>query len=138
MSPWRVAWGEGKGGVRVRPEERAEDRAAGILTSKKGHVVKAVVNETVIAEAPVEDLIKIEGNWYFPPSSVKAELLETSPTPYTCPWKGECQYFTVNVDGQRLQDRAWSYPTPYPTAFDRVGKDFSDYVAFWKEVQVVE
>ena len=37
-----------------------------------------------------------------------------------------------------LQDRAWSYPTPYPTAFDRVGKDFSNYVAFWKEVKVVE
>jgi uncharacterized protein (DUF427 family) len=100
--------------------------------------VKAVVNDTVIAEAPVEDLIKIEGNWYFPPSSVKSELLETSPTPYTCPWKGECQYFTVNAGGQRLQDRAWSYPTPYPTAFDRVGKDFSNYVAFWKEVEVVD
>lgn len=100
--------------------------------------MKAVVNDTVIAEAPVEDLIKIEGNWYFPPSSVNAELLEKSPTPYTCPWKGECQYFTVSAGDQRLQDRAWSYPQPYPTAFDRVGKDFSDYVAFWKEVEVVD
>ena len=98
--------------------------------------MKAVVGDTVIAEAPKEDLISIEGNWYFPPSSVQARLLEKSPTPYTCPWKGECQYFTVQVDGQRLQDRAWSYPTPYSSAFDRVGKDFSDYVAFWKEVQV--
>jgi uncharacterized protein (DUF427 family) len=100
--------------------------------------MKAVVGDTVIAEAPKEELISIEGNWYFPPSSVKSELLEQSPTPYTCPWKGECQYFTVNVDGQRLQDRAWSYPQPYPTAFDRVGKDFSDYVAFWKEVRVTD
>ncbi|GAB3799910.1 DUF427 domain-containing protein [Humibacter antri] len=100
--------------------------------------MKAVVNDIVIAEAPVEELIKIEGNWYFPPSSVKSELLTTSPTLYTCPWKGECQYFTVNAGGQRLQDRAWSYPHPYPTAFDRVGKDFSDYVAFWKEVQVLD
>ena len=37
-----------------------------------------------------------------------------------------------------LQDRAFSYPNPLPTAFDRVGKDFSNYVAFWKEVRVVE
>ena len=37
-----------------------------------------------------------------------------------------------------LQDRAWSYPTPYPSSFDRVGKDYSNYVAFWKDVQVVE
>jgi uncharacterized protein (DUF427 family) len=100
--------------------------------------MKAVLNDTVIAEAPREDLIAIEGNWYFPPASVKPDLLEQSATPYTCPWKGECQYFTVKVDGRRLQDRAWSYPHPYPSAFHRVGKDFSDYVAFWKEVRVTE
>ena len=100
--------------------------------------MKAVIGDTVIAEAPKEDLISIEGNWYFPPSSVNMELLTTSATPYTCPWKGECQYFTVEIDGEKLQDRAFSYPTPYPTAFDRVGKDFSNYVAFWKEVKVVE
>ncbi|MEO7146279.1 MAG: DUF427 domain-containing protein [Terrimesophilobacter sp.] len=100
--------------------------------------MQAVLNGTVIAEAPKEDLISIEGNWYFPPSSVKSELLETSPTPYTCPWKGECQYFSVKDGDTVLQDRAFSYPTPYPSAFDRVGKDFSNYVAFWKEVQITE
>ncbi len=100
--------------------------------------MKASVGTTVIAEAAKEDLIQIEGNWYFPPASLKPGFLETSATPYTCPWKGECQYFTVTVDGQKLQDRAWSYPTPYPTAFDRVGKDFSNYVAFWKEVKVTD
>ena len=100
--------------------------------------MKAVIDGNVIAEAPKEDLIKIEGNWYFPPSSVNQELLEKSPTPYTCPWKGECQYFSVKDGDALLQDRAWSYPTPYPTAFDRVGKDFSNYVAFWKDVRVVE
>jgi uncharacterized protein (DUF427 family) len=100
--------------------------------------MRAVLGDTVIAEAPHEDLIRIEGNWYFPPASVDEQHLKTSPTPYTCPWKGECQYFTVTVDGQDYPDRAWSYPTPYPTAFDRVGKDFSNYVAFWKDVEVVE
>ncbi len=39
---------------------------------------------------------------------------------------------------QLLQDRAWSYPTPFPSAFDKVGQDFSGYVAFWKEVRVVD
>ena len=100
--------------------------------------MKAVMGDTVVAEAPKDELISIEGNWYFPPSSVKSELLTDSPTPYTCPWKGECQYFTVNVNGEHLQDHAWAYPYPCPTAFDRVGKDFTDYVAFWKEVRVVD
>lgn len=100
--------------------------------------MKAVLNDVVLADAPDSDLISIEGNWYFPPSSVTTELLEPSDTPYTCPWKGECQYFSVKSDDGLLKDRAWSYPHPYPTAFDRVGKDFSGYVAFWKEVRVVD
>lgn len=106
--------------------------------------MKAVLNDVVIAEAPKEDLISIEGNWYFPPSSVKPGHLTESATPYTCPWKGVCQYFTVSVpstgSGREvfLQDRAWSYPNPIPSSFERVGRDYSGYVAFWKEVQVID
>lgn len=96
----------------------------------------ATLNGIVLAEADEADVLHIEGNVYFPPSSVKSEYLVESPTPYTCPWKGECQYFSVKDGDTLLQDRAWSYPHPYPTAFDRVGKDFSNYVAFWKEVKV--
>jgi uncharacterized protein (DUF427 family) len=100
--------------------------------------MKAILNDTVIAQAPVEDLIRIEGNWYFPPQSVNTEFLVESSTPYTCPWKGECQYFSVRDGDALLQDRAWSYPTPHPSSFDRVGKDYSGYVAFWKEVRVID
>lgn len=99
--------------------------------------MKAVINGTVIAEAADTELIKIEGNWYFPPESVNSAFLVESATPYTCPWKGECQYFSVKSGDAVLQDRAWSYPHPYETAFARTdNKDFSNYVAFWKEVQV--
>ncbi len=100
--------------------------------------MKAVLNGTVIAEASKDDLISIEGNWYFPPSSVKPGRLTESPTPYTCPWKGVCQYFTVSDGTSDLQDRAWSYPDPIPSSFERVGRDYSGYVAFWKEVQVID
>ena len=100
--------------------------------------MKAVVDGTVVAEAPEQDLIRIEGNWYFPPASVVRDLLEESPTPYTCPWKGRCQYYSVVVDGTRLPDRAWSYPALIDGATARVGRDFTDYVAFWKEVEVVD
>ncbi|HEV7949688.1 MAG TPA: DUF427 domain-containing protein [Glaciihabitans sp.] len=100
--------------------------------------MKAVLGDLVIAEAPKEDLISIEGNWYFPPASVNADLLEKSPTPYTCAWKGEAQYFSVKNGDTTLQDRAFSYPTPYPASFNRVGQDYSNYVAFWKDVKVVD
>jgi uncharacterized protein (DUF427 family) len=100
--------------------------------------MKAVWNSTVIAEAAKEDLIYIEGNWYFPPANVKQEYLEKSPTPYTCPWKGVCQYFNVKDDNNSSQDNAWSYPEPLPSAIDQVKKDFSNYVAFWQDVHIEE
>jgi uncharacterized protein (DUF427 family) len=94
--------------------------------------MRASIGDTVIAEADEADLVKIEGNWYFPPASIAADRFEESPTPYTCPWKGQCQYF--HVDGH--PDAAWSYPEPYPTAIERVGRDFSGYVAFGPGVTV--
>lgn len=100
--------------------------------------MQAIWNGTVIAEADKEELIYIEGNWYFPPASLQRELLSESPTPYTCPWKGKCQYYTVEVDGQTNVDAAWSYPEPLPTAIERVHKDFSGYVAFWRGVEVTD
>jgi uncharacterized protein (DUF427 family) len=105
---------------------------------KIGVCMKALWNDMVIADAKKEELIYIEGNWYFPPSSVKYEFLEKSPTPYTCPWKGVCQYFNVIGKGQASQDNAWSYPEPLSTAIDQVKKDFSNYVAFWRDVKVTE
>ncbi|MFT2712620.1 DUF427 domain-containing protein [Clavibacter sp. Sh2126] len=100
--------------------------------------MKAVINGVIVAEAPKDDLIEIEGNWYFPPASVDMSLLAETSTPYHCPWKGDTQYYSVKDGDTVLQDRAWSYPTPIPSSFDRVGRDYSGYLAFWKEVRVGE
>jgi len=100
--------------------------------------MKATWNDQIIAEADKDDLIYIEQNWYFPPSSVNQDLLRKSDTPYTCPWKGECQYFDVVVGDQTNKDAAFSYPEPMPSAIETVHKDFSNYVAFWRDVQVAE
>jgi uncharacterized protein (DUF427 family) len=100
--------------------------------------MKAIWNGQVIAEADKADLVNIEGNWYFPPSAIKEEFFQKSSTPYTCAWKGECQYFNVGQGDKMSKDTAWSYPVPYPAAIDRVKKDFSNYVAFYKDVKVSE
>ena len=100
--------------------------------------MKAVWKDQIIAEADREDLIYIEGNWYFPSASVKQEFLAKSDTPYTCPWKGVCQYFNVGEGEKASEDNAWSYPEPLPSAIDTVKKDFSNYIAFWRDVRVTE
>lgn len=100
--------------------------------------MKAIWNDQVIAEADKDDLIYIERNWYFPPDKVKQDFLKKSDTPYTCPWKGVCQYFDVGEGDNWSKDNAWAYPEPKPSAIEIVKKDFSNYVAFWRDVQVVE
>ena len=100
--------------------------------------MKAIWRDKVIAESPKEDLIYIEGNWYFPPASVQQAFLHESDTPYTCPWKGECTYFNVGEGDNSSPDSAWAYKNPKPSAIEQVKKDFTDYVAFWHDIQVSE
>jgi uncharacterized protein (DUF427 family) len=99
--------------------------------------MQARIDQTVIAECPEAELVSIEGNSYFPPSSLNSSCFSNSDTPYTCPWKGEAQYHDVTVDGNVHRDAAWSYPKPYESSFDRVGQDYSGYVAFDKQQDTV-
>jgi uncharacterized protein (DUF427 family) len=99
--------------------------------------MQASIDGVIIAEAADTDLITIEGNYYFPPSSLSDGAFSNSETPYTCPWKGVAQYHHVSAGGSTHEDAAWSYPEPYPASFERVGRDYSGYVAFDKaQVQI--
>ena len=92
--------------------------------------MKAMVGETVVAEAPFDSIVGVEGNGYFPPDSVAEGVLAENPRLYTCSWKGDAQYYDVLVDGTELTDGAWSYPTLSEFAVARVGRNFSGYIAF--------
>lgn len=53
--------------------------------------MKAIIDNLTVADATVDQVNSIEGNPYFPPDSIAADVsLEPSPTPYVCPWKGRC------------------------------------------------
>ena len=100
--------------------------------------MKAVWNDRVVAEAANEDLIRIEGNWYFPPTSLKREFFKDSDHKTFCPWKGESSYYDVVVGDQTNEFGAWYYPEPKDGASERVKTDFTNYVAFWNGIQVSE
>jgi uncharacterized protein (DUF427 family) len=89
----------------------------------------ATWNGTVIAQS--DDTVVVEGNHYFPADAVQRQYLVDSSTEYTCPWKGEARYYTLNVDGQENRDAAWEYPEPKEAAAEIKG-----HVAFWKGVEV--
>jgi uncharacterized protein (DUF427 family) len=97
-------------------------------------MTKATWNGRILAES--DDTIRIEGNHYFPPESVNKEFLVSSDTHTVCPWKGEASYYNVVVDGEANKDAAWYYPIPKDGSIKRVGKDFTNYIAFWHGVEV--
>ena len=100
--------------------------------------MRAIWNGQTIAEADKADLIRIEGNWYFPKDSIKEEYFTPSETHTTCVWKGEASYYNVEVEGDANPDAAWYYPVPKEGSIERVGKDYTNFVAFWHGVEVAE
>jgi uncharacterized protein (DUF427 family) len=100
--------------------------------------MKAIWNEKTVAEAQNDDLIRIEGNWYFPPDSLMREFFKDSDHQTTCFWKGDASYYDVVVDGNTNEFGAWYYPEPKDGSIERVGKDFTNYVAFWNGIEIVE
>jgi len=93
--------------------------------------LKAIWNNEVIAES--DDTVVVEGDHYFPPSSVNNEYLVESSTLTVCPWKGEANYYDIVVGDNVNKDGAWYYPDPKTEA-----AEIKDHVAFWRGVQVTK
>ncbi len=91
--------------------------------------MKAIWNNKVIAES--NETINVEGNQYFPKSSINKEYFKASDTHSTCHWKGVASYYTLEVDGEENKDAAWYYPEAKDLA-----KNIENYVAFWRGVKV--
>ena len=93
--------------------------------------MKATWKGKILAES--DETVMVEGNQYFPPSSIKKEYFKESELKSTCPWKGVASYYTIEVDGSSNNDAAWYYKIPSEAA-----SKIKDYVAFWKGVEVIE
>ena len=90
---------------------------------------KATWNGAVLAQS--DDTVVVEGNHYFPRSSLTSEYFRESDHHTTCPWKGEASYLDVVVGGETNAGAAWYYPAPKPAASEIEGR-----VAFWRGVSV--
>jgi uncharacterized protein (DUF427 family) len=91
--------------------------------------MKATWNGQTLAES--NDTVVVEGNHYFPESSLKKEHFKPSDTHTTCGWKGVASYYDVVVGEKVNKDAAWFYPAPKDAA-----KNITGHIAFWKGVEV--
>ncbi len=92
-------------------------------------MAKAIWNGKVVAES--DKVETVEGNIYFPESSVKREYLRASSTTSTCPWKGQARYYNLLIDEQENQDAVGAYPDPKPAA-----RNIKGHIAFWRGVGI--
>lgn len=91
--------------------------------------MKATWKDKVIAES--DDTVVVEGNHYFPASSLNRDYVTFSNHHTSCGWKGQASYYSLIVDGEINPDAVWYYPDPKPEAMM-----VQDRVAFWKGVKV--
>ncbi|QRF59872.1 DUF427 domain-containing protein [Variovorax paradoxus] len=63
---------------------------------------------------------------YIPRADVDMSLLERSTHTTYCPYKGECNYFSIPAGGERSVNAVWTYESPY----DAVA-GIKDHVAFY-------
>jgi len=91
--------------------------------------MKAIWKDTVIAES--DDTVVVEGNHYFPESSLKRQFVTFSNHKTSCHWKGQASYYSIIVQGELNPDAVWFYADPKPDALA-----VKDRVAFWKGVTV--
>jgi uncharacterized protein (DUF427 family) len=71
---------------------------------------EAVWNEETVAET--DKTVVVDGNHYFPPHTVDRRYLSESRMRSVCPWKGIARYYTIEANGERNPDAAWTYPRP--------------------------
>jgi len=63
---------------------------------------------------------------YIPRADVKMELLKRTEHASHYPYKGDASYFSVESDGKKADNAAWSYEQPYPAMAEIGG-----YLAFY-------
>jgi uncharacterized protein (DUF427 family) len=118
-------------GQQPKREVRIPDESHPIAIAKTPGRVKVRVGDLWIADTANALSLK-EASYpaaiYFPLKDVDASVLRESSHATYCPYKGECAYYDVEVDGKIRANAIWYYPEPHASV-DLI----KDHVAFYPE-----
>jgi uncharacterized protein (DUF427 family) len=95
---------------------------ARVVVSVAGRVVADSRNALTLREAaypPVQ---------YIPPEDVDFSQLERTEHITYCPYKGDCNYYSVSTGGKKSINTVWSYEDPFPAV-----EEIRGHVAFYPE-----
>ncbi len=117
----------------------AADPHAGLILERMtlepaGKPLRAVFGGETVAESEAALVLAETGyppRIYFPPGSVRMDLLTPTEHKSHCPWKGDAAYWTLTAAGKTLENAAWAYPEPLAEL-----AAIKDYVSFYEAVTV--
>jgi uncharacterized protein (DUF427 family) len=93
---------------------------ARLVVKVAGSVIADTRNALTLREAsypPVQ---------YIPRQDVDMKLLQRTDHTTYCPYKGDCNYFSIPAGGDRSVNAVWTYESPYPAV-----AEIKDHVAFY-------
>jgi len=99
-----------------------ERNPARVVVSVAGRVVADTHNALTLREAdypPVQ---------YIPLEDVDLSQLKRTDHATYCPYKGDCNYYSIPAGGKKSDDAVWTYEDPYPAVAQIKG-----HVAFYPD-----
>jgi len=77
--------------------------------------IEVKINDVTVADSTKPTLLFETGlptRYYLPLTDVRMDLLRDSDTATFCPYKGEASYYSVELDGELVEDIVWYYKYP--------------------------
>ena len=99
-----------------------EPNARRVRVSWRGRVIADTRRALTLEEAPYPAVR------YLPREDVDVAALSRSAHETYCPFKGDCSYFNLSDDDERLKDVAWSYENPFEAVIA-----IKDHLAFYAD-----
>jgi uncharacterized protein (DUF427 family) len=110
-------------GYATKPEHRVD-------LLPEAQRVRVTFAGTVIADSNSALRVEETGHGpvhYVPEKDVRLDLMRPTEHKTYCPFKGDCSYWTVEVDGGKSENAVWGYRAPYDEAVGLAG-----HYAFYK------
>ena len=95
---------------------------ARVVVSVAGRVIANTRNSLILREA---DYLPVQ---YIPREDIDLTQLERTDQTTYCPYKGECNYYSIPAGGKKSVNAVWMYENPYPAVAQIKG-----HVAFYPD-----
>ena len=96
--------------------------SARVVVSVAGQVIADTRNALTLREA---DYSPVQ---YIPGKDVDLSQLERTDHATYCPYKGDCNYYSIPAGGEKSVNAVWSYEDPYPAV-----AQIKEHVAFYPD-----